>query len=268
MPRLEGKNVIITGASGALGSAMCRAAAREGAGVLLADLNFAGAEHLAEELRGAGARAEACPLDLGDPASVEAMIAAAVARLGGLDALVNNAADTAMVKRDGRIEDMDIEVWDETMRVNLRGTMLACKYAIPALRARGGGAIVNVSSGSAIRGAQTISAYGASKAALIALSQYVAAQHGQEGIRCNALLPGVIMVAGSAQFFGPVRDAVLDQHLSPRLGQPDDIAEAVLWLIADSGAYVNGQAISVDGGANSHARFFMDLPLNAAAPAR
>jgi len=264
MARLENKVVIVTGAGGALGSAMARASAREGARLLLADINLPGAQALADELAATAAHAPlACHLDLGDPASVEAMIAMAVERLGGLDALVNNAADTAMVKRDGRVEDMDIEVWDETMKVNLRGSMVACKYAIPALRARGGGAIVNISSGSAIRGSGTISAYGASKAGLIALSQYVAAQHGHEGIRCNALLPGVIMVAGSAQFFGPVREEVLAQHLSPRLGVPADIAEAVLWLIADSGAYVNGQTISVDGGANSHACFYMDLPLNA-----
>jgi len=263
MSRLSGKAVVVTGGAGGIGTVISTLLAQEGARVLVADIDGEGAQAQAEKLRADGLVAEACSVDLGDEESVRKMMETATAQFGGIDALVNNAGDTGRAARDGGIEHMDTAFWDDTMRINLRGTMLACKFAIPVLRAQGGGAIVNISSGAALRGALYVSAYAASKAAIITLSQYVAAQHGHEGIRCNAIAPGVIMTGGTAKSFGPVEDAVLQQHLSTRLGRPMDIAWTVLWLVADEGAFVNGQCIAVDGGVTSHQRFWMDLPMTA-----
>ena len=259
--RLHGKVVIVTGGAGAIGSACAELAAREGAHVVVADLNEDGALAVARGLVAEGYRADACAVDLGEERSLCAMFDTVTARYGGVDALVNNAAALNLVRRDSGIEDMDVAVWDDTMRINRRGTMLACKFAIPMMRGRGGGSIVNISSGSALRGSCSISAYAASTSAIITLSQYIAAQHGDEGIRCNAVCPGLILTPSTRSIFGAVREAILEQTPSPRLGEPADIAWAMLYLIADEGAYVNGQCLQVDGGVVSHQKYWLDYPL-------
>lgn len=261
MGRLKDKVVVITGGAGAIGSACAELAAHEGAHVVVADINEAGAIATAAHLRAAGRHAEAFALDLGDEASIRASLDFTVSRFGGVDALVNNAAALDLVRHgDGGIENMDVAVWDETMRINLRGTMLACKYAIPLMRARGGGSIVNVSSGSAMRGSLSVSAYAASKSAIATLSQYVAAQHGHEGIRCNTIYPGLILTPSTEKIFEAAHDQILEHTLSPRLGKPADIAWAMFFLIADEGAYINGQSLPVDGGIVSHQKYWLDLP--------
>ena len=258
MNRLAGKVVIVTGAGVAtgIGAGIARLAAAEGARVLLADIDAAGAAQVAGEIGSSvGSDATyAVKLDLADELSVREMIAAATRRWGALHAIVNNAADTSLTARDGGVETIDLEVWDKTIAANLRGTMLACRYAIPALRASGGGAIVNIASGAALRGAPALSAYGVSKAGVVSLGQYVAAQHGAEGIRCNTIAPGIIITPKTEPVFGGAEmwERLQPHMLSPRLGTPDDIAAAVLWLISDEGAYVNGQCLSIDGGQMSH----------------
>jgi len=258
MGRLAGKVVIVTGAGAAtgIGAEIARSAAVEGAFVLLADIDEAGAVEVAEEInRAIGNDATyAIKLDLADEDSISEMIASATRRWGSLHALVNNAADTSLVARDGKVETMDLDVWDKTLNANLRGTMLACRYAIPALRASGGGAIVNIASGAALRGGPGLSAYGVSKAGVVSLGQYIAAQHGSEGIRCNTIAPGIILTPKTEPTFGGAEKwKRLKAHmLSPRLGKPHDIASAVLWLISDEGTYMNGQCLSIDGGQMSH----------------
>jgi NAD(P)-dependent dehydrogenase (short-subunit alcohol dehydrogenase family) len=156
---------------------------------------------------------------------------------------------------------MDFDVWDETMRTNLRGTAMAIKHAIPHLRARGGGSIVNTASGSGLSGADSPTAYGVSKAGIIALTQYVATQHGKEGIRCNAIAPGLIVTPATADNYaaGEIGDIMLRHALTPRLGLPKDIAWALVWLASDEGAFVTGQCIQVDGGELSHHPFWADF---------
>jgi len=261
LSRLKDKVVVVTGGGGAIGSACAELAVREGAHVVIADIDEAGAIATAARLARDGASAETVIMDLGDETSIRASLDFAVSRFGGLDALINNAAALNLVRNgDGGIENMDVALWDETMRINLRGTMLACKYAIPLMRARGGGSIVNISSGSAMRGSLSISAYAASKSAIATLSQYVAAQHGHEGIRCNTIYPGLILTPSTERIFESSRAAILEHTLSPRLGKPADIAWAMLFLIADEGAYVNGQSLPVDGGVVSHQKYWLDLP--------
>lgn len=261
MNRLAEKNLVITGAAAGIGAVTAKIAASEGATVLLADIDERGAAHQAETIRSEGGSAISCRLDLGDEASIQNMINLAVERFGGLDGVFNNAADTSLTETDHGIETMDTALWDKTMEINLRGTMLSCKYAIPALRARGGGAIVNVASGSALRGTVNLSAYAVSKAGVVTLSQYVAAQHGKEGIRCNSIAPGLIMTPKTVSTFPPVlKDLAMRHTLARRLGAPADIAWTFVWLASDEGAYVNGQCLAVDGGVLSHQRYWVDLP--------
>ena len=176
------------------------------------------------------------------------MIDAAVASYGGLDILHNNAAATRLAAtRDVPVSAADPDVWDETMRVNLRGAMLAIQAAAPHLIARGGGSIINTSSGSGLLGDLRNPAYGASKAALINLTRYVATEYGQQGVRCNAISPGFIVIGEK-----PGREAVnaimLRHALTPRLGRPEDVAALVVFLASDESAFITGQNICVDGG--------------------
>jgi NAD(P)-dependent dehydrogenase (short-subunit alcohol dehydrogenase family) len=259
--RVQGRLALVTGAAGGIGAACARALAREGASVALADVDLAAAQHEADAITTVGGRAIAIAVDLGDEASVIAMVDAAVERLGGLDILHNNAADTRLSgTRDMPVERVDTQVWDAILRVNLRGTMIASRAAIPHLRRRGG-AIVNTSSGAALAGGLSHSAYSASKAALHSLTQSIATQHGKEGIRCNAIAPGLIVTPATRDTYaGSELGAVmLRHHLTPRLGRPEDIAAAVVFLASDEAAFITGQVICVDGGLLAHQPYVADF---------
>ena len=262
MAKLEGMVAIVTGAASGIGAGCAARLAREGARVVVADISSDGAKAQAARLRADGGEASACVADIGDEASVAAMIGFAVEKYGGLDILVNNAADTKLSStRDVAVESTDIAVWDGIMRVNLRGTMLCCKHAIPRLRARGGGSIVNMCSGAGLTGALSHSAYGASKAGVASLTQYVATQHGKEGIRCNAIAPGLIVTPATADTYasGGVAEMILAHHLTPRLGTPEDIAATVVFLASRDSAFVTGQVLCVDGGLLAHAPYYADV---------
>jgi NAD(P)-dependent dehydrogenase (short-subunit alcohol dehydrogenase family) len=259
--RLQGKVAIVTGAASGIGAETATRLAQEGAAVVVADINLTGAAQLVARIVQTGAAAAAVRVDLGDEHSITEMISFAVERFGGLDILDNNAADTRLsATRDVGVEHTDIQVWDTLMRINLRGTMIACKAAIPRMRARGGGSIINMSSGSGLTGALAPTAYGVSKAGIIMLTQYVATQHGKEGIRCNAIAPGLIVTdAASSYASGPFGEMMLRHHLTPRLGTPGDIASAVAFLASDEASFITGQVISVDGGLLAHAPYHADM---------
>jgi len=228
----------------------------------VADINLEGAQQRVASIQAEGGQAAAVRLDLGDEASVAAMIEFTIATFGGLDVLHNNAADTRLSStRDAPLESLDLAVWDDIFRINLRGTMLATKLALPHLRARGGGSIVMTSSGAGNAGALSHTAYGVSKAALNMLVQYVATQHGKQGIRCNAIAPGLIVTPATAANYASsgIGDIMLAHHLTPRLGTPADIAEMVLFLASDASAFVTGQVLNVDGGMFAHAPYTAEL---------
>ena len=253
--KLEGKVAIVTGAASGIGRATSHVLAREGACVLVADLNPEGAKQVAAEITATGAAALAHGCDVAQEDAVRDMVEAAVAEWGGLDILHNNAAnaDPNVMGRDTTITDMDVEIWDVVLAVNLRGPMLGCKYAIPHLIARGGGAIINTSSAAGQTGDIVRPAYGVSKGGVDALTLYVATQYGKQGVRCNAIAPGVIATPALETNVPAEQIALYEQsHLTPRLGRPEDIAGMVAFLASDDGAFVTGQVISVDGGMLAH----------------
>jgi NAD(P)-dependent dehydrogenase (short-subunit alcohol dehydrogenase family) len=257
--RLDGKIAIITGAASGIGEATARRVAAEGARTVVADLDAAGAKRVAGEIADAGGDSTAVQVDLGDPESVRAMVRTAVASYGGLDILHNNAAATRLAAtRDLPVSAADPGVWDETMRVNLRGAMVAIQAGVPHMIARGGGSVINTASGAGLTGDLRNPAYGASKAAVVSLTRYVATEFGKQGIRCNAISPGFIVIPGK-----PGRDAVaetmLRHHLTPRLGAPDDVAALVVFLASDESEFITGQNICVDGGLLAHQPFVADF---------
>ncbi|MBB6250959.1 SDR family NAD(P)-dependent oxidoreductase [Nitrospirillum iridis] len=253
-----GKVAIITGAGGGIGAATALLLAERGARVVLADIAQAPAEAVAARINAGGGEALAVHLDLADELSIRAMIDATLSAFGRLDILDNNAADLSMGLRDTDVETMDLEVWDRSFAVNVRGTMLACKHALPHLVKAGegrefGGAIINTASNLALQGHIIQAAYSASKAAVIQLTRCIAASHGKRGVRCNAVLPGLTLSPTALEKLPPrLREIVEAETLTPYLGRPEDLAHAVAYLASDEARYVTGQCLVVDGGTSSH----------------
>jgi NAD(P)-dependent dehydrogenase (short-subunit alcohol dehydrogenase family) len=248
--RMDGKVAIVTGGAGGIGFATARLLAARGCRVVLADIAVERARELAATLPdGIG-----LPLDLSDEGSVEAMIAAAAAHYDRLDVLHNNAAllGPEIAQADGDIEHMGTDLWDRTYRVNVRGTMIACRAALPYLRATRGN-IVNTVSSLALQGHLIQAAYSSSKAALIQLTRSIAASHGSHGVRCNAVAPGMTVTPALLEAFPPaLMKAVADETLRDQLGDPEDIAEAVAFLASDAARNITGQVLVADGGGASH----------------
>jgi NAD(P)-dependent dehydrogenase (short-subunit alcohol dehydrogenase family) len=262
MDRVLGKIAIVTGAASGIGAATAEVLAEEGARVVVADLNLEGARRHAEQLVAAGYEATAAGFDLGDAQSIASLITYTMDTYGGIDVLHNNAAATHLAAtRDLPIADADPDVWDETMRINVRGTLLAIKLAAPHMISRGKGSVINTTSGSGLTGDLGNPAYGASKAAIISLTQYAATQFGKQGLRVNAIAPGLIVTAATKEsgHSNELGDIMLRNHLTPRLGEPRDIAYTVLFLASDEAAFITGQVISVDGGLLSHAPYYSEV---------
>jgi NAD(P)-dependent dehydrogenase (short-subunit alcohol dehydrogenase family) len=248
--RLDGKVAVITGGAGGIGAATARLMTARGAKVAIADIAFEAAQALAAELPGA----LAITLDLEHQSSIKAMIAKAVSHYGQLDILHNNAAllGPEIAQADGDIEGMDTDLWDRTYRINVRGTMIACREALPHLRATRGN-IVNTVSNLALQGHLIQSAYSSSKAAIIQMTRAIAASHGKQGVRCNAVAPGMTSTPALLSAFPPVlRQLVEDETLRDQLGEPDDIAEAVAFLASPAARNITGHVLVSDGGCASH----------------
>lgn len=264
MSRLEGRNAIVTGAANGIGAATARRLANEGAHVGLADIDLAGAEAMAATIGEAGGKAWACHVDLGEEDSLIAMVANARERFGGtLHILHNNAADNSpgQIRADAPVAELPTAIFDRAMTANARGTMVAIREALPLLIAAGSSAIINTTSGAAHFGDLARASYGASKAAIEALTKYVATQYGRHGVRCNAVAPGLIQSREGAQSkHSPAILEVFHRHTPlPYLGKPDDIAGMVATLASDDGRYITGQVISIDGGVSAHFPFCADM---------
>jgi NAD(P)-dependent dehydrogenase (short-subunit alcohol dehydrogenase family) len=255
MDRLKGKVAVVTGGGGGIGGATARALAREGASVLVVDVNEDAADAVAAGIRDAGGIAASFRADLSDERQVEASVADAVAHFGRLDVLHNNAAltDSDFLSSDTAVTDLSLEVWERTLAVNLSSQMLMCKHAVPIMAEQGGGSIINMSSGASLKGDRTRTAYGVSKAGVNALTLYVATSHGKKGIRANTILPGLVITdAVRAHLKDDVLASLSKATLTPSVGQPDDIADVVVFLASDESRYITGQMLAVDGGMSAH----------------
>jgi NAD(P)-dependent dehydrogenase (short-subunit alcohol dehydrogenase family) len=253
MISLDGKVAIVTGGASGIGGASSETLARLGAATVIADLDADAAERRVAAIREAGGTAMAVRTDVADEEQVKAVVAAALAEYGRLDILHNNAAAIGLTRRDFGLVEGDEALWEGTFRVNVLGVVSGCRHAIPAMLETGGGAIVNTSSISATYGEDALSAYAASKAAVDQITRSVATQWGKQGIRCNAVAPGLTY---SETTVAAVPAAVLDlvvRHAStPYGGQPQDLANAVAFLASDEARYITGQVLNVDGGITSN----------------
>jgi NAD(P)-dependent dehydrogenase (short-subunit alcohol dehydrogenase family) len=250
---LDGRVAIVTGAAGQLGRATSERLARAGARVVLADLPTSAVREAAEELVDQGFDAVAVDVDVASEQSIEALISFVMEKHGRLDLIDNNAAAISVASKDHDIVSMTLDVWDITMAVNVRGPMLLCKHAIPHMIRGGGGSIVNISSAMSYVGDVRVAAYSCSKAALNALTRHVATAYGHLGIRCNAIAVGFTPSERRREAMSAAEHEMwVDNTLLGRLGTPDDVADAVVFLSSDRSSYITGQVISVDGGFLSH----------------
>jgi NAD(P)-dependent dehydrogenase (short-subunit alcohol dehydrogenase family) len=248
---LNDKVVLITGGGTGLGADMAALCAGLGARIAIVDIDGAAAEARAGEI---GDAAQGFTCDIADEASVAVMARAVLDRFGQVDALVNNAAHTDTAQ-DLDLLSTDLAVWDRTMAVNLRGTLLVSRALIPAMIDGGGGSVITLVSRQGIAPPQSGRrvSYGTSKAGLIMLSRHIAVAYGKKGIRSNAVAPGTIQSDRMLSTLSPERLAQSRGNvLTPYLGEPSDISNIVAYLVSDAARYITGQTIQVDGGVLSY----------------
>ncbi|HEY1831404.1 MAG TPA: SDR family oxidoreductase [Acidimicrobiales bacterium] len=245
--RFQDRVVIVTGAGSGIGRETALRFAAEGASVVVADLNPEGGGETMAELKARGASAHFIRTDVSDAGSVESMVSETVATFGGLHIIHNNAY-WAPLNRN--VVETSQEEWDKTIAVTLTGVFLGCKFAIPAIIASGGGAIVNTGSTAGIVVSPRFGAYMAAKGGVLSLTRSVAFDFGGQGIRCNAVCPGLTRTPATAPVLADDerRNFVLERIILGRIGEPSDIAEAVLFLASEEASFMTGQMIVVDGG--------------------
>ena len=245
---LQDKVGIVTGAGQGIGRAIARAFAREGARVMVADFNAESGEETAALIRAEGGDARLVHGDVSDEASVQKMVEETVAAWGRLDIACNSAA---LSRGSGPIHQFTREVFDQTLEMCLTNTWLCMKHEIAAMLENGGGAIVNISSNSSLKGQAFNTAYAAAKGGVNILTKSSAAEYGSKGIRINAVSPGVIRTPGLEKYFTEqpqVAEQLKKTAVLNRLGEPEEIAEAVVFLLSDRASFITGQLLSVDGG--------------------
>ncbi|HKN00166.1 MAG TPA: SDR family oxidoreductase [Candidatus Binataceae bacterium] len=257
MGKLDGKVAVITGAASGMGRATALRFTKEGAAVVLTDLNATGGEDAVAECAAAGGKAVFQRTDVTSEADIKAAVDRAVREYGKLDIMFNNAGVAGAI---GPIEKVTSQDWDRTFAILLRAVFLGMKYSIPELRKAGGGSIITTSSVAGLRGSGYLATYSAAKGAIITLTQAVAIELGHDKIRVNCICPGGVNTPlihrgrpGAEE--GAEKNMARMQPI-PRAGRPDDIANMALFLASDDAEWITGTAMVVDGGMNTgNARF-------------
>jgi NAD(P)-dependent dehydrogenase (short-subunit alcohol dehydrogenase family) len=249
MRRLEDKVIVIAGGGTGIGAGTAARLASEGARVVIGDLSAERAQAVAAKIEASGARAVGRGFDVTDEPTVAALMQTAVEEFGGLDGIQINVADLAVHRRDTDALSVELAVFDRVMAVSLRGHMLCTRHALPHLLARQGGAIVYTTSAAAFIGEPKRVSYAMAKSGIHALMRHVASRWGKEGVRANAIAPGMVPTEANAGAPPERFERALRGTRSPRLGQPADIAAMVALLMSADGEWINGQMLSVDGGA-------------------
>ncbi|SIT87963.1 SDR family NAD(P)-dependent oxidoreductase [Edaphobacillus lindanitolerans] len=248
MGRVQNKVALVTGGASGIGLSAAQLLAKEGAKVVLADFNEAGAKEEAQKITEAGGEAKGIFLDAGDEASIREAVEFTVGQYGTITILYNNVGVTNL-KKDLDVLNMDLDEWDRLMDVNLKSVLLGSRFAIPHMIEAGGGSIINTASMAGFAGDATRSAYGASKAGVVNLTRYIATQYGKDNIRCNAVAPGLILTpAARKNMPEQVLDIFSKYNALPYHGEADDIGYTVLFLASDESKFITGQTIQVEGG--------------------
>ena len=247
---LTDKVAVVVGGATGIGAATAARLGGEGCRVVIGDIAEDAARQTAERIAAAGGTATHVAFDLANPDSVAELIHTAATTYDGIDLLFNVGADMSTIRADTDVVDIEFDVWDRVMTVNLRGYVAAMKYAIPRMLDRGGGAIVNMSSAAAFQGEPARPAYATAKAGIGALTRHVASRWGKEGIRCNAVAPGFTAteVIRSVPQWPELQAGALKRIRGTRVGDPDDIAALVAFLLSEEGEWINGQVVNIDGG--------------------
>ncbi|MEY2521596.1 MAG: hypothetical protein QOJ66_161 [Ilumatobacteraceae bacterium] len=245
----DGKVALVTGSGAGIGAVTARAFARAGAAVIVTDVDVDGGRTTVEKIRSDGGQAEFFAADVTDAEAVKALVRFAVDTYGGLHYAHNNAG---VLGESARLTESDDETWFRTVQINLNAVYLGMKHQIPAILESGGGAIVNTSSYAGLVAVPFASAYVASKHGVIGLTKAAAVEFGKKGVRVNAVCPGsartklnIERVAGNPA----IEKAMTDVSPMKRFVEPEEVAEAVLWLCSENASFVNGHALAVDGGA-------------------
>jgi NAD(P)-dependent dehydrogenase (short-subunit alcohol dehydrogenase family) len=243
--RLDGKVAIITGASRGIGAAAARRFAAAGAFVVLAARTTSDIEKIAGEIEASGGRALAVTTDVTDERQVEDLVKRAVETYGRLDVAFNNAGSGHMPRP---LAEISVDVFVQSINVNLVGVFIALKYEIPAMVAVGGGAIVNMSSTAGLQGAPGLGDYAAAKHGVIGLTKSAALDYGRQNVRVNAIAPGPIVNEQMARLPKEARDQIAQYVPLGRLGEPNQVADSAAWLCSDEASFISGAVLSIDGG--------------------
>lgn len=248
MKMLDGKVTLVTGGGSGIGRAAALACATEGAKVVIADILTEGSEETVEMIKKSGGQALFFKTDVSRAEEVEALIKNAVGTYGRLDCAFNNAGIGGGASVTHKADE---DHWDRLMNINLKGVWLCMKYEIPQMLEQGGGAIVNTSSVAGLVGMMRTPAYVATKHGVIGLTKTAALEYAAAGIRINAVCPGVIrtpLIDRNVATHPPLAEHYRNMHPMGRLGEPEEIAEAAVWLLSDAASFVTGHAMAVDGG--------------------
>jgi NAD(P)-dependent dehydrogenase (short-subunit alcohol dehydrogenase family) len=246
--QLDEKVVLLTGGASDIGRATAVLLSQEGARVAFGDVDFERAEEVARQIIKGGGEALAVRCDVRSEDSVRTFVDVASRAFGGIDCLDHNAA-WSHPRLDTDAGDIDLGIWGRVLDTNTRGALLLARHAISKMIERGGGSIVNISSGTSTIGESTRVAYGVSKAAINQLTRHLATRYGRDGIRANAIAPGFILTETAAsQVPDDIKVRLATSNPTRRLGRPDDIAKVVVFLFSEGAGYINGQLLHVDGG--------------------